>query len=160
MPTPSTHRQRGTSLIETLFATAICMIAVFSLAGLVTMSTRQNKEMGTTVAQATALASQKLDVLMRLRFDDAQITCASPPCGNLSSDVSPFVEYLRFDGTATTSTAVDLYFTRRWRVEYLNSSPTTLKGIRVWVGGRSLTEGSASDATRPSATLGSIKALQ
>lgn len=153
---PSTHRQGGTSLVETLFATAICMIAVFGLAGLVSMSTRQTKEMGTTVAQATALAAQKLDDLMSRPFGDAQLSCASPPCGNLTSDASGFVEYLRVDGTATTATAVDVFFTRRWQVNYLNSSPTTLKGIRVWVGGRPLTP--ASDASRPSATLGTIKA--
>jgi len=151
-------QQKGTTVLETLIATAICMIVVFGLAGLVAMSTRQTKEMGTTVAQATALAAQKLDELMRLRFDDPQITCASPPCGGITSDVSGFVEYLRVDGTATTATALDLYFTRRWQVLYLNSSPTTLKGMRVWVGGRPLTPGSA--ASQPSATLGTIKADQ
>ncbi len=150
-------RQKGTTVLETLIATAICMIAVFGLAGLVAMSTRQTKEMGTTVAQATALAAQKLDELMRLPFGDAQLSC--PPCGNLTTDVSGFVEYLRVDGTATTGpAALDLYFTRRWQVVYLNSSPTTLKGIRVWVGGRPLTAASA--ASQPSATLGTIKADQ
>ena len=66
--------QNGTSLLETLIATAICTVVVFALAGLVTMAAKQSKNQGSTMAQSATLAAQKLDELLGLRF-----TCPSLP---------------------------------------------------------------------------------
>lgn len=100
-------KERGTTVIETLIATAICMVVVFGLAGMVTMSTRQSREMGTTVAQASSLASQKLDQLLWLPFIDntpnpptvdarlgvgGSLTCAPAAC------TAGYIDYLTADG--------------------------------------------------------------
>ncbi len=158
MQNRSNRNQSGTTLIETMIATVICVVAVFALAGLISMATRQSKEMGTTVAQCTALAAQKMDQLLGAPFTDAQLTCASPPCGSVTSDVTGFVEYLREGGGATTAGAADLVFTRRWYVETSTTTglPNTIKRMTVWVGGRAI--GPTSDASRPSAILTCLKA--
>jgi Tfp pilus assembly protein PilV len=151
--------QRGTTLIETMIATAICMVVVFGLAGLVTMSTKQSKDMGSTVAQASTLAAWKIDDLMTRAWTNAEVNCSSgTTCGSITANTSGYVEYLTATGTTTTATAANLFFTRRWRVEHLNSSPTTIKRITVWVGGRAI--GTSSEASQPSATLATIRAMQ
>lgn len=151
----NSNRQRGTTLIETLIATTICMVAVFSMAGLVAMSTRQSKEMGSTVAQATALASQKLDVeLLALQFTHPSDVCSStqlPPCihsqlcpapsvtcstlpcrcGGLAINGPGFFDFLRADGTPATGP--EWVFRRRWQVEAVTS---TLRRISVLVEAR------------------------
>ncbi len=171
-------RQRGTTLIETMIATAICMVVVFGLAALVTTATRQSKNMGATVSQATALAAQKLEELMNQEFSGtiadtgtvcgtvpciaSQLCpCATPPCtcGSLTSSANSFSDYLKNDGTATTSTAADLYFTRRWQVEALTTLPATVRRISVRVEGKTI--GTASSSTSaPSATVVCYKGQQ
>ena len=151
----SQHGERGTTLIETLIATAICVIVVVSLAGLVGMSTRQAKDMGSTVAQASTLASQKLEQLMGMEFSDPDTQCGTvpcinaqlcpstagtyPTCGSLTADVTNFVDYLKFDGSpAASATGADVFFIRRWSVAYDNTYPTSIRVIRVRVRGRTL----------------------
>lgn len=169
----TSQAQRGTTLIETLIATAICTVVVFGLAGLVTMATRQSKEMGTTVSQASTLAAQKLEELMSKEFTSTTVTCgtrpcidaqlclcATPPCkcGEVDPTVLPvtgFVDYLKNDGTPTTATGADRFFTRRWQVEALTTFPATVRRITVRVEGRAIGVSSATSA--PSATLACFK---
>lgn len=165
-------KQRGTTLIETMVATAICMIVVFGLAGLVTMSTRQAKDMGSTASQATTLAAQKMERLMALSFGattgpntgDSGLT---PTATNtLNSDTAGYVDYVDANGqrldTLTPSTAPNnpaVFFTRRWRVEAVAGS-TTLKVITVQVQGRAIgrrLSTTAVPASAPSVTLGCLK---
>ncbi len=166
-------RQRGTTLIETMVATAICMIVVFGLAGLVTMSTRQAKDMGSTASQATTLAAQKMERLMALSFgattgpntgDTFGLTVSAT--NTLNSDTAGYVDYVDANGqrldTLTPSTAPNdpaVFFTRRWRVEAVAGS-TTLKVITVQVQGRAIgrrLSTTAVPANAPSVTLGCLK---
>ena len=71
----ASNSQSGTTLIETMIAVAICTIVVFSLAGLVTLATRQSKDMGSTAAQAAALAAEQMETFMALQFADTQLNC-------------------------------------------------------------------------------------
>ena len=128
--------QSGTTLVETMVAIFICMVVVFSLAGLVTMATRQSKDTDTTAAQAAALAAQQMDIFMILRFADTQLAAG----GSLTMNTTGYVDYLKVDGTPTTSTAADLFFTRRWQVS-TTGLPTGLKLIRVRVLGRAIGQG-------------------
>jgi len=154
--------QRGTTLIETMIATAICMVVVFGLAGLVTMSTKQSKDMGSTVAQASTLAAWKIDDLMTRPWTNAEVNCSSgTSCGSITADTNGYVEYLTANGAVIVTggaTSPTRFFTRRWRVEHLNSSPNTIKRITIWVGGRAM--GTSSEASQPSATLATIRAMQ
>ena len=137
MRKPTSDSQSGTSLIETIIAMFICTIVVFSLAGLVSMATKQSKEMGTTAAQAAALAAQQLDIFMVVEFTDSEISCTTLPCGSLTTDTTTsgvsYFDYLKVDGTATTSTAADRFFVRRWEVSAPTGLPAGLKLIRVRV---------------------------
>ncbi len=143
----ASNSQSGTTLIETMIAVAICTIVVFSLAGLVTLATRQSKDMGTTAAQAAALAAEQMDIFMALRFADTQLNAG----GSLTTNTSGYVDYLKVDGTSTTSGAVDLFFTRRWVVS-TTGLPAGLKLIRVRVLGKAIGQGRS-----PAATVGAYK---
>ena len=79
--------QSGTTLVETMVAIFICMVVVFSLAGLVTVATRQSKDMDTTAAQAAALAAQQMDIFMILRFADTQLAAG----GSLTMNTTGYV---------------------------------------------------------------------
>ena len=147
MRKPTSDSQSGTTLVETMIAMFICMVVVFSLAGLVSMATRQSKDMGTTAAQAAALAAQQMDTFMALRFADTQIAAG----GSLTTNTTGYVNYLKVDGTPTTSTAADLFFTRRWQVS-TTGLPAGLKLIRVRVLGRAIGQG-----VSPEAIVGSYK---
>ena len=136
MQKPTADSQGGTTLVETMMAIFMCTIVVFSLAGLVTLATRQSKDMGTTAAQAAALAAQKLDIFMALRFADTQLDAG----GSLTTNTTGYVDYLRVDGTATTSGAADMFFVRRWEV-VTSGLPAGLKRIRVRVQGRAIGQG-------------------
>lgn len=141
--------ERGTSLIETLIATAICTTVVFAIAGLVMASMRQNKNQGATVAQATTLAAQQLDYLMESNFTctsfttpgvcgtttfDTQLTAG----GSLDSDIVAgsiyYYDYLDVTGTVPSgttdppglaSTDVRQFFTRRWVVQDCGTPTST-----------------------------------
>ena len=147
MRKPTSDSQGGVTLVETMIAMFICMIAVFSLAGLVSMATRQSKDMGTTAAQAAALAAQQLDIFMAIEFADTQLAAG----GSLTTNTTGYVDYLKVDGTSTTSGAVDLYFTRRWEVS-TTGLPAGLKLIRVRVLGRAIGQG-----VNPEAIVGAYK---
>lgn len=151
---PSTHRQRGTSLIETLIATAMCMIAVFALAGLVSMSIRQSKDMGWTVAQATALGGQKMDHLMGLPFAAAALNAG----GDLAANDTGYADCLDPAGVVVSCGGTGVFFTRRWLIEDFS---TTLKRITLRVEGRPIGRGietAAASTAAPSATLACLKA--
>ncbi len=147
MRKPTSDSQSGTTLVETMIATFICMVVVFSLAGLVSMATRQSKDMGTTAAQAAALAAQQMDIFMALRFADTQLAAG----GSLTTNTTGYVDYLKADGTSTTSTAADLFFTRRWQVS-TTGLPAGLKLIRVRVLGKAIGQG-----VSPESIVGSYK---
>ncbi len=158
MQARSTGTQRGTSLIETMIATAICATVMVAIAALVSTSARQSKNMGSTVGQATALAAQKVDQLMTMRFNAAPLVCASSSCGGLdyNSPVSGYVEYL--DGTgvpvtgATSSDSLGVFFTRLWKI---NNSTSTTKLIEVIVFGKGV-----GTSFKPSVNMACIKAQQ
>ena len=128
MRKPTSDSQSGTTLVETMIAIFICMVVVFSLAGLVSMATKQSKEMGTTAAQAAALAAQQMDIFMAIEFANTQLNAG----GSLTTDTTGYFEYLTVDGGSTTSTAADAFFVRRWEVS-TTGLPAGLKLIRVRV---------------------------
>ena len=165
------RQQKGTSLLETLIATAICTVVVFSLAGLITAAAKQSKNQGSTMAQSATLAAQKLDELLGMRF-----TCSSlPDCaatgagpvfdtglttgGSLTSNVTNYFDYLDATG-APSATGTQPFFVRRWTVA---DTSATIKTVTVRVEGRPASgpwdPTSVSDSA-PSTVLASRKAMQ
>lgn len=152
------NRQRGTTLLETLIATAICTTVVFSLAGLIAMSTQQGKNSGQSVSQATALAAQRLDRLMALTWTDVTTDSGLTAGGSLTTNTTGFVEYLDATGTLLTGVTppdARIFFTRRWLIA---DTTATTKTITVWVGARAVGSVSADAGSGPSARLVCVKA--
>lgn len=156
-------RQRGTTLIETMIATAMCMVVVFALAGLVAMSTKQSKEMGTTVSQATALAAQQVDLLLGLAWTaaamDTRLTAGGSLSCVLSSCNASYIDFLDANGLVLTGVTPSnaasnpaVFFIRRWEIA---NTTSTLKGLRVRVEGKAV----GRDIS-PSSTLATYKAQQ
>ncbi|MGH2523418.1 MAG: type IV pilus modification PilV family protein [Anaerolineales bacterium] len=177
--------QAGSTLIETMIATAICMVVVFGLAGLVTMSTRQAKDMGSTVALATSLAGQKMDQLLTMNYTATSPVCgtgncinqnlcpclaAAIPCscGNLNSNGTAggvnYFEFLDANGAVmptATATTNGVYFVRRWRSQALTALGPTMRLIEVRVEGRAIGRTSnftTSNSGAPSAIVACLKA--
>ncbi len=150
MRTINKQGERGTTVLETLIATAICTVVVFGLAGLVSMSTKQSREMGSTVAQATSLASQHMEVLMTLPFNSTRLNAGGSVSGNDCN--SGYCDFLTVTGQPSASTA-DRYFMRRWTIA---NTTGTLKLITVRVDGNILT----GRGPRPSAAIASYKSQQ
>jgi len=163
--------QSGTSLLETLIATAICTVVVFALAGLVTMAAKQSKNQGSTLSQSATLAAQKLDELLGLRF-----TCSSlPDCaatgagpvfdagltagGSLDSNTTNYYDYLDATGAAA-ATGTQPFFVRRWQV---SDTSVTIKTVTVRVEGRPASgawDPASVSTSAPSTVLASQKAMQ
>ena len=155
--------ERGTSLLETLIATAICTSVMFALAALISFATKQNKNMGTTVAQTATLAAQKLDELMQLQWTSATMDPALATGGSLTTDVttSPgYVDYLDASGAVIlggSPNSVNYFFTRRWTVADVGASGT-VKQITVLVFGNAIGAGRAAGSTSvPQTTLACYK---
>lgn len=157
MHSKSVRSQRGTSLLETLVAVAICTVVMFSLAGLVTGAVKQNKNQGATVAQATTLAAQKLDQLLELTWTASDMNAGLTAGGSLTTDTTDYVDYLDpTGGTSVASTDARRFFTRRWLIE--DQTGATSKKITVLVYGK--TVGASSISSAPQATLACFKVQQ
>lgn len=155
MQNSTKNRQRGTSLLETLIATAICAVAVFSLAGLVTVAAKQSKNQGSTLAQSSTLSAQKLEELLGLPFNDSHLNAG----GDLTSNATDYSDYLDSDG-ATLTTGKTIYFVRRWTVA---TETGTIKLITVRVEGRPVSgawDPTANSDSAPSTVVCSRKAMQ
>lgn len=151
------RRQRGTSLIETLVATAICTFVMFSLAAMMTGAMKQDKNQGATVAQCTTLAAQKLDQLLELTWTSATMDSALTAGGSLTTDTTGYVDYLDpTGGTSVSSADARRFFTRHWLIEDLTGG--TVKKVTVLVYGKSV--GASSISSTPQATLACFKVQQ
>ena len=165
------------TLVETMIAAAILGSVIVGIAGLVSQSIKQSKNMGSTMSQATALAAQKVDQLMTMQWCSgvspapgcpvlaAPLTAGgsiladikNPSWANVATAANPadYVEYLDSAGVpvpgAVSSTDVGVFFTRRWQI---TDSTATTKLIEAVVVGTGI--GSAA----PSANMACIKAQQ
>lgn len=162
----NTRLERGTSLLETLIATAICMVVMFPLAAMMTSSMKQNKNQGETVAQATTLCAQKLDELMQKTYTTSTADAALTAGGGITvgTEVTSYVDYLdKTGGTSVASTSAARFFTRQWLIEDVGS-PVTKKRVTVLVYGkaigRSATGAASGAASIPQATLACYKVMQ
>ncbi len=163
MHSQAERSQQGTSLIETLIATAICTVVMFSLAAMMSTAVKQNKNQSSTVAQCTTLAAQKLDQLLEIGWQTGVTAPATLTAGgSLTSDTTGYVDYLDPTGGVpagspiTSPTDARMFFTRRWLIEDLSGG--TSKKITLFVFGRSV--GRTSESSAPQATLACVKVQQ
>jgi hypothetical protein len=157
-PAVMRDRERGTSLIEVLVASALLMTlmaGLMSLAGLA-ISTTENQ--GHLAARTTEYAQDKMEQLVSLAWNDASTDTRVFPATsggtglavggsyNIDSPAAGYVDYLDEDGnlcgtasvkcpTAPSGTTAPTgwFYKRVWKVELVSGS-TTLKQITVAAG--------------------------
>jgi prepilin-type N-terminal cleavage/methylation domain-containing protein len=116
---PRLTSERGFTLIETIVAALILTTALVALAQLLAVSVRMHK-LGRDSAQATRLAQDKFEELMKLNFATAPalstVSCADSLGANTANC---------FDAPASTG------FTRRWRVQAGPGGNAALRTVTI-----------------------------
>jgi prepilin-type N-terminal cleavage/methylation domain-containing protein len=123
---------KGFSLIETIFAMAILLIAVAGLLPPFLIATAQNETQGNLATRATELSQDKMEGLMALPFADPGLggaMGASSTVGSVppAAPVTNYVDYL--DSTGGTATATTWFYKRQWKITV--DATATLKTITV-----------------------------
>ena len=118
----------GFSLIETLVATGLLVIAVVTLAHLFGLAVRSNVA-SRDVTYATVLAAQRLE---ELRAIDTDFIAASPPMA-LSADTPGWVDYVdRFGRTLEgQSRPRKTVYLRRWSIDRADVDGAWIVQVRV-----------------------------
>ena len=104
----------GVTLVETMIATLIALIGVFSLGSVVFQATVTNKNQGTETTRAVIYAQDKLEKLLSLDFTNCTQAASSQPsiCNTTSITDSGWTKGLLAGGpisaTAVTATPVAL----------------------------------------------------
>ena len=161
----------GTTLIETLVATLILIVAMAGLLSVGSIATSVTENEGNLGARVTEHAQDKIEQLLALRFADASSDTTVFPVANTggtglaiggSSDPSApaagYVDYLNKDGSAACSPCTGLTVPATWsykRVWQISGPSTNLKQITV-TATVALSVGSALRAT---ATVTALKSF-
>ena len=155
---PSKRDNSGVSLVETMIAVLVAFITMASVGAVVFSSMVANKNQGTEVTSMTALAQEKLEQLVRLRYNDTTtnttlITDTGWMVGltsNTSTDLTQLTDcpgggsanvgYVDFldnnaqplSGVCATAIASGFGYERRWKITDV-SGVSGLKQIVVAV---------------------------
>jgi hypothetical protein len=141
---------RGISLIETMMAAGILLIAVGGLLNLFTLAVTQNSQQGNTATRTTEYAQDKLEQLMKLDFADGTTDTTVTPvsatggtglggvmAGNTTlgsippaAPVALYADYFDNQGNRVTS-ALQASFIRQWSIS--TNATATLKTLTVVV---------------------------
>ncbi len=70
---------RGTSLVETMFAVLVSLLTITGLGGAVIQATATNKNQGQEATRATIYAQDKMEALLALNFSNCTKTSSSQP---------------------------------------------------------------------------------
>jgi type II secretory pathway pseudopilin PulG len=152
------HTNRGVSLVETMIAILVAFIVMSSVGAVIFSSMVANKNQGTEVTRMTALAQEKLEQLVRLRFTDTAtnttlitdtgwsigLTASTSTdlnqlaaCPGGGTDNVGYVDFLDnngqpLSGACDTAVAAGFGYQRRWKITNV-SGVTGLKQITVVV---------------------------
>jgi hypothetical protein len=163
--------EAGVTLLETLVAAAVLLIAVTGLLGLFPTVISQNETQGDLATRTTEYSQDKMEQLLALSFTDgATDTTVFPPAatggtglggamaasatvGALppTAPVSGYVDYLDQNGTLLSSSTGAVY-TRQWSIS--TDSTANLKTITVVVTSKVV---KGPQGLAPSSTLVCIK---
>jgi hypothetical protein len=81
----SSPNDRGVTLIETMFAVALCLIGVFGVGNVIYVATASNKNQGTETTRATIYAQDKIEKLLSL----ASVAVSGVTTANFSNCTQP-----------------------------------------------------------------------
>jgi hypothetical protein len=159
--------ESGTSLIETLIALTVLVIAVAGLLSMVTVTAKVTEDHGHLAARATEYAQDKMEQLLALKYEDSTSNTAVFPAtaaggtglaiGGSSNPAAPaagYVDWLSASGDLLAVGGVappaGWFYQRVWQV----SSPSVnLKQITV----TSIVSFSLSKTELPQATVSALK---
>jgi Tfp pilus assembly protein PilE len=79
---------RGVTLVETMIATLIALVGVFSLGSVVFQATVTNKNQGTETTRAVVYAQDKIEKLLSLDFTNCTQAASSQPSSCNSTNIA------------------------------------------------------------------------
>jgi type II secretory pathway pseudopilin PulG len=161
--------ERGTTLIETMIAVAILLIAMAGLMGMSGLASRTTENNGHLAARTTEDAQDKMEQLLALRYGDSTSDTTDPttfpanPAGgtgllvggslNPAAPVAGYVDWLATDGTLLgggTNAPNGWFYERVWQVTQFS---TNVKLISVTV----TTKWAFGKAVLPTSTVTALK---
>ena len=138
-PVGKRHNDSGLTLIETMIAMLILMVALVSLAQIFGVAMALNKNHGRDASKTTTFAHDKMEELNNLLFSptamdtttDLTVNPPYPAVANhgltVGGSIAPtavvanYVDYLDQNGARTTVVA-DRAFTRQWQIQTVNAT--------------------------------------
>jgi hypothetical protein len=134
--------QAGITVLETMIALTILLVALVGIMGLVSLSMTTTEDQGHLMARCTEYAQDKMEQLNSLSYGDSITDTTVFPAassggtgltiGGSSDPTNPtasYVDYLNVNGDLTTSQS-QWYYIRVWKVE-APAGTTNLKQITV-----------------------------
>jgi type II secretory pathway pseudopilin PulG len=122
------HVQRGISLLETMLAVAILLVALAAVMSLFTIAVAQNANQGEFATRATEYCQDKIEQLLALSYSDASTNTTVYP-SNSSGGTG-------LGGTAiavgTSVGSIDTAAPANGYVDYLNASGSLLPNSSGW----------------------------
>jgi prepilin-type N-terminal cleavage/methylation domain-containing protein len=145
------NAQKGFTLLETMMAAAILLIAAGGILGLFSVAMAENSVAGDHGTRTTEYAQDKMEQLMALPFGDtssdvtqyptclALVTSTCSGSGltaggsvNPGSPTTGYADYVNASGTPSISAAGAVYI-REWSIVNDGNTPTQMKTITVFV---------------------------
>ena len=139
--------ERGTTLIETVIATALLLVVMVGLLGMAALATVYTENHGHLEARTTEYAQDKMEQLLALVFTDSAnntvVFPATPTGGtgmsigggiNTATPVNGYVDWLKQDGTLLgggTTPPADWFYERVWMISYPDPLDHAVKQITV-----------------------------
>ena len=163
--------ERGTTLIETVVASAILLVLMTGLLSMAALATVYTENHGHLEARTTEYAQDKMEQLQALPYTDASsntvVFPATPTGGtglavggsiNTASPVNGYVDWLAYDGTLLgggTTAPTTWFYKRVWKIE-LPAGTTGMKQMTVVA----TVHHSVAKALIPKSTVVTLKASQ
>jgi len=141
------NSERGTTLIETVIATALLLVVMVGLLGMAALATVYTENHRHLEARTTEYAQDKMEQLLALVFTDSAnntvVFPATPTGGtgmsiggsaDTAAPVNGYVDWLKQDGTLLgggTTPPADWFYERVWMISYPDPLDHAVKQITV-----------------------------
>jgi Tfp pilus assembly protein PilV len=135
----------GTTLVETIIALAVLVVAIVGLLGMVTLTAKLTEDQGHLAARATEYAQDKMEQLLALKYGDSTSNTAVFPAtaaggtglaqggsSNANAPAAGYVDWLDGNGNLLLSNGVtapaNWFYMRVWQV---STPQANLKQVTV-----------------------------
>jgi hypothetical protein len=162
--------ERGTTLIETMVALTVLLIAMSGLLSLSGMASHTTENQGHLAARTAEDAQDKMEQLLAIKYGDAvtdtTVFPAAPAGGtglaiggsvNLAAPVAGYVDWLATDGSylgGGTAPPAGWFYERVWQITQFDAPTNRVKLITVTV----TTKWAFGKGSLPTSTVSALKA--